>query len=172
MSTCEKPLTRTIWEARMLTEAAAKYKVATQMGNQGYSKEGTRHRRGDHLVRRDRQRHRSSRLDQPPDLAARGDARFRRPSPSPSTLDWDLWLGIAKTRPYASGGAARGQRLRRFLPAVQLARLLRFRMRRAGRYGVPHPGRGEHGVDAGRPHAAWSASRQEGKSPFSFPSNR
>src|SRR5229473_3202310 len=38
----QKPLTRTIWEARMLTEAAAKYKVATQMGNQGYSSEGTR----------------------------------------------------------------------------------------------------------------------------------
>src|ERR1700757_1203319 len=38
----QKPLTRTIWEARMLTEAAAKYKVATQMGNQGYSNEGTR----------------------------------------------------------------------------------------------------------------------------------
>jgi predicted dehydrogenase len=38
----EKPLTRTIWEARLLTEAAAKYKVATQMGNQGYSNEGAR----------------------------------------------------------------------------------------------------------------------------------
>ena len=38
----QKPLTRTVWEARMLTEAAAKYKVATQMGNQGYSNEGTR----------------------------------------------------------------------------------------------------------------------------------
>ena len=31
----EKPLTRLAWEARLLTEAAAKYKVATQMGNQG-----------------------------------------------------------------------------------------------------------------------------------------
>src|SRR4051812_31050446 len=38
----QKPLTRTIWEARMLKEAAAKYKVATQMGNQGYAQEGTR----------------------------------------------------------------------------------------------------------------------------------
>jgi hypothetical protein len=33
----QKPLVRTIWEARQLREAAAKYKVATQMGNQGYS---------------------------------------------------------------------------------------------------------------------------------------
>ena len=38
----EKPLTRTPWEARLLTDAAAKYKVATQMGNQGYSHEATR----------------------------------------------------------------------------------------------------------------------------------
>ena len=38
----QKPLARTIWEARMLMEAANKYKVATQMGNQGYSNEGTR----------------------------------------------------------------------------------------------------------------------------------
>src|SRR5689334_10480201 len=39
---CQKPLTRTIAEARMLTEAAAKFGVATQMGNQGYSNEGAR----------------------------------------------------------------------------------------------------------------------------------
>ncbi len=38
----EKPLTRTPWEARVLTDAAAKYKVATQMGNQGYSHDATR----------------------------------------------------------------------------------------------------------------------------------
>jgi predicted dehydrogenase len=30
----QKPLTRTVWEARQLQEAANKYKVATQMGNQ------------------------------------------------------------------------------------------------------------------------------------------
>ncbi len=34
---CQKPLTRTVWEAQQLTLAAAKYRVATQMGNQGYS---------------------------------------------------------------------------------------------------------------------------------------
>src|SRR5215203_167944 len=38
----QKPLVRTIWEARQMMEAANKYKVATQMGNQGYSNEGTR----------------------------------------------------------------------------------------------------------------------------------
>src|SRR4029078_6026183 len=38
----EKPLTRTISEARARTEAARKYKVVTQMGNQGHSEEGLR----------------------------------------------------------------------------------------------------------------------------------
>ncbi|CAG5005514.1 Inositol 2-dehydrogenase/D-chiro-inositol 3-dehydrogenase [Dyadobacter sp. CECT 9275] len=38
----EKPLTKDIWEARKLTEAAKKYKVVTQMGNQGSSTDGTR----------------------------------------------------------------------------------------------------------------------------------
>ena len=41
----QKPLVRTIWEARQMLEAANKYKVATQMGNQGYSNEGTRQAR-------------------------------------------------------------------------------------------------------------------------------
>jgi hypothetical protein len=36
----QKPLTRTISEARALTEAARKYKVVTQMGNQGTPKRG------------------------------------------------------------------------------------------------------------------------------------
>jgi predicted dehydrogenase len=38
----QKPLTHDIWEARLLTEAAKKYKVVTQMGNQGASNDGTR----------------------------------------------------------------------------------------------------------------------------------
>jgi predicted dehydrogenase len=38
----QKPLTHDIWEARELTAAAKKYKVVTQMGNQGASNDGTR----------------------------------------------------------------------------------------------------------------------------------
>ncbi len=38
----QKPLAHTVWECRELQKAAEKYKVATQMGNQGYSNEGTR----------------------------------------------------------------------------------------------------------------------------------
>src|SRR5690606_2619334 len=38
----QKPLTHNIWEARQLTKAAEKYKVVTQMGNQGGSGDGVR----------------------------------------------------------------------------------------------------------------------------------
>ncbi|MFZ0489381.1 MAG: Gfo/Idh/MocA family oxidoreductase, partial [Salegentibacter sp.] len=38
----QKPLTHDIYEARKLTEAAKKYKVVTQMGNQGASGDGVR----------------------------------------------------------------------------------------------------------------------------------
>lgn len=38
----QKPLTRLVSEARALTEAARKYKVVTQMGNQGNSRDGVR----------------------------------------------------------------------------------------------------------------------------------
>lgn len=38
----EKPLTHSVYESRLLTKLAAKYRVATQMGNQGASGEGVR----------------------------------------------------------------------------------------------------------------------------------
>ena len=39
---CEKPLTHTVYEARVITELARKYKVQTQMGNQGHSSDEIR----------------------------------------------------------------------------------------------------------------------------------
>jgi predicted dehydrogenase len=99
----QKPLTRTIWEARRLTEAAAKYKVATQMGNQGYSYEGTRQcaemiwggEIGDvtevHAW-----------TDRP--IWPQGLTSIPTEEAVPPTLDWDLWLGCAGMRPYTSGG--------------------------------------------------------------------
>ena len=39
---CQKPMTHSVYESRLLTKLAAKYKVATQMGNQGSSAEGVR----------------------------------------------------------------------------------------------------------------------------------
>ena len=39
---CQKPLTHTVWEARELTKAAKRYRVATQMGNEGHSNDEVR----------------------------------------------------------------------------------------------------------------------------------
>jgi hypothetical protein len=99
----QKPLTRTIWEARQLLEAANKYKVATQMGNQGYSNEGTRQAAemiwaGE--IGNVTEVH--AWTDRP--IWPQGLTEIPPSEPVPDTLDWDLWLGIAEKRPYTSGG--------------------------------------------------------------------
>ncbi len=96
----EKPLTHNIREARQLLAAAQKYKVVTQMGNQGAS------------------------MDCNAELAEWIEAgvigKVKRvhvwtnrpvwpqgvPTPQPgesipAELDWDLWLGPAKDRPFS-----------------------------------------------------------------------
>ncbi len=96
----QKPLAHTIWECRQLSEAAAKYKVATQMGNQGYSNEGTRQcaemiwsgEIGD-VTEVHAWTNRPVWPQGLPDLPPTG--------PVPEWLDWDLWLGIANSRPYS-----------------------------------------------------------------------
>ncbi|MGH9672195.1 MAG: Gfo/Idh/MocA family protein [Bryobacteraceae bacterium] len=98
----EKPLTRTPWEARLLTKAAEKYKVATQMGNQGYSHDATRVAceilwSGE--IGEVREVHAwTGRASWP-----QGMEKIPAPSPVPQTLDWDLWLGGAAARPFTAG---------------------------------------------------------------------
>jgi len=99
----QKPLVRTVWEARQLKEAAVKYKVATQMGNQGYSNEGTRQCaeiiwNGD--IGGVTEVHAWS--DRP--VWPQGLAEIPKEDPIPATLDWDLWLGVAEKRPFTAGG--------------------------------------------------------------------
>ena len=99
----QKPLVRTVWEARQLRAAAAKYGVATQMGNQGYSNEGTRQAaeivwNGD--IGNVTEVHAWS--DRP--MWPQGLTQIPPPDPVPSTLDWDLWLGIAENRPFTANG--------------------------------------------------------------------
>ncbi|HUW62811.1 MAG TPA: Gfo/Idh/MocA family oxidoreductase [Candidatus Bathyarchaeia archaeon] len=102
---CEKPLTRTVREARLLAEAARDAKVATQMGNQGMAFEGNR------LINEwiwagaigpVREIHAWS--DRPTHdgklFWAQGVERPTETPPVPATLDWDLWLGPAPYRPY------------------------------------------------------------------------
>jgi hypothetical protein len=99
----QKPLVRTVWEARQLREGAAKYKVASQMGNQGYSNEGTRQCaeiiwNGD--IGNVSEVH--AWTDRP--IWPQGLTVIPKPDPIPSTLDWDLWLGIAEARPFTADG--------------------------------------------------------------------
>src|ERR1700744_1127079 len=95
----QKPLTHDIWEARLLTEAAKKYKVVTQMGNQGSSNDGTRQ------------------MAEWYDADIIGDVHtvycwtnrpvwpqgipWPQPDPNiPKELDWNLWLGTAPKKDY------------------------------------------------------------------------
>jgi predicted dehydrogenase len=99
----EKPLTHSIYEARMLAEAAKKYKVATQMGNQGHSGEGNRlicEWIADGAIGKVREVHVWT--DRPGGRWAQGVDRPKETPEVPQTLDWDLWLGPAPERPYHS----------------------------------------------------------------------
>ncbi len=95
----QKPLARTLGEVRALEQAARRFKVATQMGNQGHTHEGTR------LIR------------EWVEAGAIGTVRevhfwtnrpwwpqgIERPLEEfyvPDWLDWNLWLGPAAERPY------------------------------------------------------------------------
>ena len=99
----QKPLTRTIWEARQLQEAANKYRVASQMGNQGYSNEGTRQAAemiwaGE--IGNVTEVH--AWTDRP--LWPQGLTKIPAPTPVVEGLDWDLWQGISTPRPFTVGG--------------------------------------------------------------------
>jgi predicted dehydrogenase len=95
----QKPLTRTIWEARTLAEAARRYKVVCQMGNQGHSEEGVRLIEewiSDGAIGKVREVHCwTNRPIWPQGMPRPVDT----PEPPP-TLDWDLWIGPSQMRPY------------------------------------------------------------------------
>ena len=98
---CQKPLTHTLRECRELTEAARAADVATQMGNQGHATEGARLtnewlQAG--IIGEVREVHAWS--DRAGLLWKQGIARPTDSPPVPATLDWDLWLGPIRERPY------------------------------------------------------------------------
>jgi predicted dehydrogenase len=101
---CQKPLTHSVWEARLMRETARQKKVCTQMGNQGTADPGFR--RGAELMRAGvigdvAEVHVWTNRPfkywkQAPDLVARP-----KETPAvPSYLHWDLFLGTAPVRPY------------------------------------------------------------------------
>jgi predicted dehydrogenase len=97
----QKPLAHSVYEARMMTEAARKRRVMTQMGNQGHSGDGARlvcEWIWDGAIGPVREVHcwtnrpvwpQSVEVDRP-----------KEAPPVPPTLDWDLWIGPAAMRPY------------------------------------------------------------------------
>jgi len=101
----QKPLAHSLYEVRMLTEAARKYKVQTQMGNQGHSSNEIRllcEWIQDGAIGPVREVYAWS--DRPVGGHPWSDfpimARPKETPPIPKTLDWDLWLGPVKHRPY------------------------------------------------------------------------
>ena len=96
---CEKPLTRTVYEARKIAEAARKAGVATQMGNQIHSHDA--YRTAVHWIR-------EGAIGKIKEWHSWCGAVYTTPDkkrpagsdPVPEHLDWDLWLGVAPERPY------------------------------------------------------------------------
>jgi predicted dehydrogenase len=101
---CQKPLTHTVFEARTMRETAAKYKVATQMGNQGTAENGLR--RACEIIQAGaigpvREAHVWTNRPiwpQAPTVTARPTDM----PPVPPNVHWDLFLGPAPFRPYNS----------------------------------------------------------------------
>ncbi|MCX7045615.1 MAG: Gfo/Idh/MocA family oxidoreductase [Candidatus Sumerlaeota bacterium] len=95
----QKPMAHTVWEAREMIAMANKMKVATQMGNQGHSGDGTRLvvewlRAG--VIGDVKEIHYyTNRPVWPQQLP-----RPKEVMPVPAGMDWDLWLGGAPARPY------------------------------------------------------------------------
>ncbi len=109
---CEKPLTHNIWEARVIREAAAKTKLATQMGTQIHAMDN--YRRVVELIQTGAiggvsEVHvwvsRAWGLQSPEDAKKNNDivTVTERPTESvvpPADLDWELWLGPVPHRPF------------------------------------------------------------------------
>lgn len=98
----EKPLAHTIAEARKMREVAVETKRVTQMGNQGHAGEGLRLTREwieAGAIGKVTEVHVWS--DRPGKFwDSQGKGYPTDMPPMPKNLDWDLWIGPAKVRPY------------------------------------------------------------------------
>ena len=104
---CEKPLTHSVYEARLMATLAQENKLVTQMGTQIH--EGSNYRRAVELIQ-------SGAIGSVGEVHVWLGANFEGPArptgmsqpdaptdqpPVPASLDWDLWLGPAAYRPYS-----------------------------------------------------------------------
>lgn len=96
---CQKPLTISVYEARMMRKVAADKKVVTQMGNQGSSESGLR--RAVEVIQAGAigSVHQVHVWSNRP-IWPQGMDRPPGSDPVPPTLDWDQWIGPAPMRPY------------------------------------------------------------------------
>ncbi|MFW5693281.1 MAG: Gfo/Idh/MocA family oxidoreductase, partial [Thermoguttaceae bacterium] len=103
---CEKPLTHTVQEARLVAEAAAEKGVATQMGIQIHATEN--YRRVVEVIQ-------AGTLGDVTEVHVwvgknwGGGDRPEGGQEPPETLAWDLWLGPAPERPFWPGRYHPGQ---------------------------------------------------------------
>lgn len=99
----QKPLAHNIWECRTLQKAAKKYKVVTQMGNQGHQMDG---------MRRIKEWYDGGLVGEVAEVVTWTNrpigpwfvppASFPpKGAPVPEQLDWDLWQGPAKAREFS-----------------------------------------------------------------------
>jgi len=97
----QKPLAHTVAEARALREAARRHNVVTQMGIQGHCNEAVRLMRewlaADAIGAVREVHYWTDRPIWPQGIPTPDEAQ-----PVPRDLDWNLWLGVARERPYNS----------------------------------------------------------------------
>jgi len=97
---CEKPLTHTVHEARLVAQIAREKGLATQMGTQIHA--GDNYRRVVEIV----QAGILGDVEEVHVWVGKGWGGGDRPKEGqepPKTLHWDLWLGPAPERPYVAG---------------------------------------------------------------------
>ncbi len=95
----EKPLCHTVAEARYLARRARETNIVTQMGNQGHAEEGAR-QINEWVASGELGEIREAHCWTNRPVWPQGVARPAGSAAIPTTLDWNLWLGAAPSRPY------------------------------------------------------------------------
>lgn len=102
---CEKPMAHSVWEVREMTKLAAKNNLATQLGMQRHALANMH--RAVELIK-------SGAIGDVSEVYSWVSSSRGMPGqpvktvPPPETLDWDLWIGPAKFRPYALNQKGQG----------------------------------------------------------------